>query len=80
MKSTLKIKLNIFALSLGLVSNPAIAQVYGLCGFGAGNMTGEIEMVEMDIEGGIALDGTIDCAALCGGGGTATGEFDGTLT
>ncbi|NBU93724.1 MAG: hypothetical protein EBS18_04125, partial [Actinobacteria bacterium] len=79
MKIFSRYPLKSLVLGLSLVSNPAIAQVYGLCGLGAGNMTGNLEIASMQIEGGIVLDGTIDCGGICGGGGTASGSLNGDI-
>ena len=61
--------------SLAILSGEAVAQVYGLCGTGAGYFSGDLEVIEADIAGAIAMDGSIDCGGFCGGGGTATGLF-----
>ena len=47
-----------------LFSGPALAQLYGFCGFGAGTITGDLEVPEADIEGAIVLDGTIDLSLI----------------
>ena len=60
-------------LGLALTSGSALGQVLGMCGEGAGNFTGELDVLTAQIEGGIILDGQIDCAALCGGGGNVSG-------
>ena len=67
------------ALGISLSSGPLLAQTYGFCGVGAGTIAGNLEVPSGQIEGVIALDGTIDCAAGCTGGGTATGSLNGDL-
>ena len=66
--------------SLAILSGEAIAQVYGLCGTGAGFFSGNIEVPEADIAGAIIIDGSVDCGGFCGGGGTSSGGVNGILS
>ena len=59
-------------IGLTISSGQALAQVYAMCGVGAGTITGNLEVPSAQIEGGIVIDGSIDCGGICGGGGTAS--------
>ena len=65
---------------LALMAGESAAQLYGICGVGALNLTGYLAVPVTAVDGAVVIDGSVDCGGLCGGGGSASGELNGPIT